>query len=81
MVKQNNDLKKTKQNQPEKDSVSIFKILILSNTVALSQIWLQKKGKYIKKHLPYRPKYTKCILTFGTLHNDLVYRIPFDSKI
>lgn len=81
MVKQNNDLKKTKQNQPEKDSVSIFKILILSNTVALSQIWLQKKGKYIKKHLPYRPKYTKCVLTFGTLHNDLVYRIPFDSKI
>lgn len=84
MVKQNNDFKKNnKQNQPKPklNSVYVSEYLYLSNTVALSQIWLQKKGKYIKKHLPYRPKYTKCILTFGTLHNDLVYRIPFDSKI
>lgn len=81
MVKQNNDLKKTKQNHPEKNSVSIFKIPILSNTVALSQIWLQKKGNYKKKHLPYWLKYTKYILTLVTLHNNLVYRIPLDSKI
>lgn len=38
LVKQNNDLKKTKQNQPEKIQYLYSKYLYLSNTVALSQI-------------------------------------------
>lgn len=84
MVKQNNDFKKNnKQNQPKPklNSVYVSEYLYLSNTVALSQIWLQKKGNYKKKHLPYWLKYTKYILTLVTLHNNLVYRIPLDSKI
>lgn len=81
MVKQNNDLKKNKQDQPEKKSVSIFKILIFIKYCGFESNLIAEKGKYIKKHLPYWLKYTKYILTLVTLHNNLVYRIPLDSKI
>lgn len=84
MVKQNNDFKKNnKQNQPKPklNSVYIFRILIFIKYCGFESNLIAEKGKYIKKHLPYWLKYTKYILTLVTLHNNLVYRIPLDSKI
>lgn len=49
LVKQNNALKKTKQNQPEKNSVSIFKILIFIKYCGFESNLIAEKRKIYKE--------------------------------